>query len=32
MEERFEFFQLPRDVQTELQAEAKETTELFQKW
>lgn len=31
-EEKFEFVQLPRDVQTELQAEAKETTELFQKW
>ena len=31
-EERFEFVQLPRDVRSELQAQAKETAELFQKW
>lgn len=31
-EERFEFVQLPRDVRSELQAQAKDTAELFQKW
>lgn len=31
-EERFEFVQLPRDIRSELQAQTKETAELFQKW
>ncbi|CAI8019472.1 Cilia- and flagella-associated protein 300 [Geodia barretti] len=31
-EERFEFHQLPRDVESEVRAQAKDTAELFEKW
>ena len=31
-EKRFEFVQLPRDVQSELQTQENDTQELFQKW
>ena len=31
-EERFEFHQLPRDVESEVQTQARETVELFEKW
>ena len=31
-EERFEFHQLPRDVESEVGAQAKDTVELFEKW
>lgn len=31
-EEKFEFHQLPRDVAAEVQSQAKETAELFEKW
>lgn len=31
-EEKFEFHQLPRDVESEVGAQAKDTVELFEKW
>ena len=31
-EERFEFHQLPRDVESAVRAQAKDTAELFEKW